>query len=117
MFSHLSRKLWELKDGATSFAFEQWAARKIEPYARMIELKIDSQTKAVTLVLQPHGEKEPIRVEIEQYELLSTVEGTKIVVRKIKVSRAWMQLLAEQFVLGRSFVIPQEYAAALRLVL
>ncbi len=117
MFSNLSRKLWALKDSAASFGLEKWAARKLEPYARMIDLKIDSQTKAATIVLQPHGEKEPIRVEIERYEILTTAEGTKLVVRKIKVSRAWMQLLAEQFLLGRSFDIPAEYASGLRLIL
>lgn len=117
MFSNLSRKLRDLKDGATSFALGQWVARKLEPYARMIELKIDSQNKAATLILQPHGEKEPICVEIQEYELINSAESAQIVVRKIKVSRAWMQLLAEQFVLGRPFPLPKEYAAALRLVL
>ena len=105
-----------LKDRAVSLAVRQLLAPRLAPYGEMLSLQLDSQNKTLSLELLPKGEREPIRVTLAGYEI---VEGDppRLRVRAATASREWVEVLANQFLVGRTVDLPANLLPVLRLLL
>jgi len=62
------------------------------------------------------GEKEPLHVKINNYELREDGGKYYLVANDIITSRAWMNTVASQYLSGQKLEIPAEYAHMLKLV-
>lgn len=83
-------------------------------YGTMTQLRIDNANKKIDLELLLEGEKEPIAVHVANYELDA---GGELRLTDISVSRAWMNLLAQELVANKPLPIPASMVKWLRMVL
>lgn len=113
MFNFLN----SLKDRGISKAAKVFIQGKVERYGDMIELKIDSRKKRIELMLQLKGEDSPISVEVSEYLFMEN-EGTfYIQIGKLNSSKEWLNLLAEDFVVGKKIELPSQFKNTLKMFL
>jgi hypothetical protein len=105
------------KDSSVSFILEKALAPKLERYGRLVRLKVDSRAKTATVEVVPKGEPNSVTIWIEKYELTEKSTGTFIVVQRASASREWLGLLIEDFLIGRPWEVPAQYASYVRLAI
>jgi len=84
---------------------------------RMLKLQVDSASKTIKLELGPKGEDAPIQVEIQSYRVDEQDGATSIFINQITSDRPLYNLALQTFVAGKSFVVPADAAAWLKLFL
>ncbi|MHC1764280.1 MAG: hypothetical protein AB9869_08235 [Verrucomicrobiia bacterium] len=109
--------LQDQKDSTVSFVLEKVLRKKVERYGRLVEFKLDSRSAQASITLALHGEADPVTIWIDEYHLISHRDGTSVSIAKARTSREWLTLLVQDFLLGRAFPIPAEYASYVKLVL
>jgi hypothetical protein len=105
------------RDSSVSYVMEKLIAKQLEPYGRVVDLRIDSGRKQVELDLLLKGELEIISLFIDAYELRQEADTTYFAIKRVRASREWIQLLTQQFLLGKRFLIPHNYATVAKLIL
>ena len=105
-----------MKDAALSKSAKAALNSYMKEYGRMLKLELDSKSKKVMLEVMLEGEKEPLQVELERYEL--TEEGGKHYLKAygIHTSRAWINTVAATYLEGKAFEVPPQYVQMLKLV-
>ncbi len=109
--------LHDRKDSSVSLVLEKFLQKKIERYGRLIELKIDSRQRTASVRLILKGEHESVTVLIERYELSDQSGQMSVILRQASSSREWLTLLLQDFVLNKPVVVPEQYAAYVKLAL
>ena len=82
-------------------------------YGQITSLEIDSRDKSLHVEVLLRGEKEPIRVEVQKYEISTQGERTCFIAREIETSRAWITTLAEQQLVGRPIPLPPQLSGVI----
>ena len=82
----------------------------LAPYGKATDLRLDSRERTAEIVLELHGEREPVHVRVGRYEFSRVGEETFVTIGDVETSRAWMTELAVRNVVGRTLKIPREYA-------
>jgi len=82
-------------------------------YGEITSLEIDSADKTLHVEVLLKGEKEPLRVEILQYEILEQDGRPSFIARKVSTSREWITTLAERQLIGRPIPLPQQLSGLL----
>jgi len=110
--------LRSIKDKTASSALGMAVNHYLGRYGSMKKIIIDSDRKAITLELELKGEREPILVVVEEYEIVSQGGSTYLVAGRISTSREWLTVLAESLLQGRKLPLPDKIPDnLLRLVL
>ena len=106
----------KMKDSALSKGLKVAINYKVKGYGEMIRLNLDSDAKMIELELMLEGEKEPLYVKVNHYELGE--EGGKhyLIAKDIVTSRAWINTVAAQYLHGQKLEIPEAYAKLLKVV-
>ena len=112
----LASWLHKQKDSTVSFLAERALQHYLKRYGRMLKFYLDSRNKTAQCEILLAGEKDPITVLIQEYELKNTGTGTVIVIRKATASREWLHLVMQDFLLGKEFPLPDKFAPALKLL-
>jgi hypothetical protein len=86
-------------------------------YGEVIDFCLKSETREIHLKVLLVGEKEPIDVDIEGYELIDDEVSPCIVIKKCATSRQWMTVLAEKFLYEKALPIPKEKFALVKSIL
>jgi hypothetical protein len=73
----------------------------------MTTLQIDSTNKRASLDLDLKGETQPLHVTINRYEVTSSGEKTFIEIKGFNTSREWINSVADGFLKGRKFEVPE----------
>ncbi|MCW1912624.1 hypothetical protein OJ996_03495 [Luteolibacter sp. GHJ8] len=94
------------KDSLASSAAKSLLAGRIERYGRLIELRIRSREKIIRVEILLAGESEELKIEVERYRVTESGGSHAIVIERIRASRQWVQLLLEDFVVGKPLPIP-----------
>lgn len=94
------------KDRAVSAAATGKISRKLDGYCDMFKLNVDSQAKVLTVEAMPKGETEMVRVEVLGYRLEREDGRIVLFFEEVRVSRAWMQSLAETFLPEKKLALP-----------
>ena len=90
---------------------------KATPYEAIFEkLTVPYDPKMIELELMLEGEKEPLHVKVNRYELREEGSRYYLVAEDIVTSRAWINTVAVQYLHGQKFEIPAEYAKLLKVV-
>jgi hypothetical protein len=116
MFANLKNVINQGKDRAISAAIVQAFNHKLKEYGEVLEFNLNSKEKTITLEVMLDGEKEPLHVKVNSYEILNEGDKSYIVAKDIVTSRAWINTLASQHLNNQKFEIPAEYANILKMV-
>ncbi len=98
--------LGSIKDSLASSAAKALLAGRIQRYGTLTELRIRSGEKTLAVEMLLTGEKEPIRIEVGRYRITGVSGAFKITLENVTATREWIQLLLEDFVVGKTFPIP-----------
>jgi hypothetical protein len=82
----------------------------LEPYGRITSLKLDSGSGELDVTMDLKGEIEPVRVHIQEYELINESGGMYLLIHRVVTSRPWLTALAENLAVGRKLELPSEVA-------
>lgn len=80
----------------------------LKPYGRIIDLKLDSEARTLIVTLELKGEREPVQIDVQEYELAKKGGRLWLVIKKVSTSREWLTELARRFAVGRQFELPPE---------
>jgi hypothetical protein len=101
------------KDSLASSAAKSLLAGRIERYGRLTELRIRSREKTIRVEMILAGEVEELKIEVERYRVTGAAGAHALVIERILASRHWVQLLLEDFVVGKPIPIPSIALVAL----
>jgi hypothetical protein len=102
------------KDNLSSFSGEQIIKGAVERYGELLDFKLNSTAKSIYIKLLPKGEKEPVEVNVNRYEVIEQSGKLFIHIHDIKASREWISLLAKDYVIKNRIEVPGNYASIVR---
>jgi hypothetical protein len=82
----------------------------LQPYGRVTSLSLNSDSRELDVTLELNGESAPLRVHIQEYELIEEAGKIFLIIHRLVTSRAWLTALAENIALGRKLELPGEVA-------
>ena len=85
----------------------------LKPYGQATDLKLNSTNKTLEVTVALRGESTPIRVEVQDYELMDEGGKTFVVLKRVTTSREWMTELAQKFLAGKRLEVPAEVSSML----
>ena len=83
------------------------------PYGTVKELKIDTTRHTLDIEAELKGESEPVRIQIQEYEIIEENGTAFVVLKGITTSREWLTTLAQNYGEGRRIEIPESVRAYL----
>jgi hypothetical protein len=105
------------KDAILSRFLEKTLFFTIREYATMLNLKLNSQKKTIELEILLKGEQEPLKIMVNEFELLARDGKHLLCFRKITASREWIDILTRQYLQNLEIEIPEKVAKALTLII
>jgi hypothetical protein len=66
----------------------------LQPYGRITDFKLNSESRELDVTVELNGEVEPLRVHIEEYELIEEAGKIFLIVHRVVTSRTWLTALA-----------------------
>ncbi len=102
-----------IKDSLASGAAKALLAGRIERYGRLLDLRIRSREKTLSAVIQLAGESEEVRIEVGRYRVTGASGSFALVIEEVAASREWLQLLLEDFLVGKPLPLPNLATLAL----
>ena len=97
-----------LKDSVAAAAATVKLKPLLKDYCDMLRVELDSRGKVLVLEGPPKGEAEAIRVELVGYSLEREDGRPVLRFEELRVSREWMQRLAEVFLKDKRIELPDE---------
>ena len=91
-----------------SFMAEKVLAKRVEPYGKLLDVKIQSGANSASIKLLLKGETEPVALQIDEYRLFEEGADAYLEVKRASASREWLHLLIQDFLVGRRFSIPDQ---------
>ena len=107
----------QVKDSGASTAINRWLARELADYGEVLDFRISSADRNAELHVLLKGEKEPLTVRIEKYELSSVGDEDFIIVKAAHTSREWVDAVLRNFLIDKRHKIPAQYASMAKMVL
>ncbi len=102
-----------IKDSLASSAAKAMLAGRIERYGRLLDLRIRSREKTIGAVMTLAGESDEVRIEVTRYRVVASGGEYALVIESITTSREWLQLLLEDFLVGKPIPVPSVATLAL----
>jgi len=106
-----------LKDKALSKAVIAAVNLKIKEYGKMLKLNLDSTNKTIELEIMLKGEKEPLKVFVNSYEISEEDGKYFLYAKDIKTSREWINIIAENYLKGEKIELPEKIAKTLQILI
>ena len=79
----------------------------LQPYGRITDFKLNSESRELDVTVELNGEVEPLRVHIEEYELIEEAGKIFLIVHRVVTSRTWLKALATNLAVGRKVELPE----------
>jgi hypothetical protein len=102
-----------IKDSLASSAAKAMLAGRVERYGRLLDLRIRSREKTIGAVLMLAGESDEVRIEVTRYRIIASGGEHALVIESITASREWLQLMLEDFLVGKPIPVPSVATLAL----
>jgi hypothetical protein len=113
-FSTMMRDMFGgIKDSLTSSAAKSFIAARITRYGNLTELRINSREKTILADVLLQGEAEPIRIEVSRYRIVMKDGEPLLMIEAVRASRAWLDNLLEDLLVGRELPVPSMALVAL----
>jgi hypothetical protein len=81
--------------------------RVLKPYGELLNFKFNSSQRSAEGEIMLKGETQPVRLRIGSYDLVEENGRTFAIINDLVTSREWMTRLAQQFVVGKRFELPE----------
>ena len=107
----------QVKDSGASTAIQSWLARELADYGEVLDFRIDSAGRSAELHVLLKGEKEPLTVTIENYEISSQGTEDFIIVKGAHASREWVNAVLRKFLIDKKHKIPAQYSSTAKMIL
>ncbi len=104
------------KDSSVSLIAERMLRKYVEPYGHLIGCALNSRERTASATVLLKGEAEPIRIDVQEYELGQLGTKSFVTVKRIQATRPWLTALLQDFVVGRRLDIPDQYASYVRML-
>lgn len=95
-----------MKDGALGIGLRKFFNEKFGEYGDVQDCVVDTKAGRVTAQVIMRGERDPITITINRYEMVNEDGKTFFTVRQVTTSRAWITLLLNKVLDGRRFEVP-----------
>lgn len=105
--------LGNLKDSIASSAAKKLLEGKIDRYGRIVDLRIRSKAKMIYVEVLLTGEEKEICIDISKYRITGKAGEHVLTVEEAQCSREWLQLLIQDFLVGKPIPVPSVALIAL----
>ena len=105
------------KDIALSTAIKMAINKVITKYGSVVKLELDSQEKKIDLEVFLKGEKDILKVKVNQYSIEEKNHKNFLILKDVKTSREWLNLVIKNYLSSQEFEIPNEYAKIVKAVI
>jgi hypothetical protein len=102
-----------IKDSLSSAAAKSLLASRLDRYVNLTELKIRSRDRTISAELILEGEEVPITILIESYRIAGVSGAHTLTVEKLTTSKAWLQNLLDDLIVGKPLPVPSIVLLAL----
>jgi hypothetical protein len=107
--------------GAKDWLMEKTAAAVLnqsvlKPYGTLTRLRLDTTNRSVEADLELLGETQPVRIHVQEYELIEEDGRASIMIKRITTSRDWLTTLARDFAVDRKFDLPDSVRSFLPMI-
>ncbi|MDD3762879.1 MAG: hypothetical protein PHP86_06280 [Nevskiales bacterium] len=96
-----------MKDSALSVGLKAFFNDKFGEYGEVQDCTVDTSAGRVRAHVLMRGEREPITIVIERYEIEQEGSHVYFVIRELATSREWITKLLNRVLDGRRFEVPQ----------
>ena len=103
----------DLKDMAMSALATPVLGKYIQPYGKLEVLNINSAEKRIVIQVLPKGEERSVTVTVCGGAIVSANGKQFFAWESVRVSRTWIEQLAEDFLPEKRIVLPEAAAAIL----
>ena len=105
------------KGQAVSMAARQFLNAYLEKYGTMVNLSIQPDTKTITAEILLKGEASAIKLTLGGYDIGGTPGKPTLSVASATASREWLQVVLNEFLVGKPIDLPPKAAPLLKLLL
>jgi len=105
------------KDIALSRTIKIVINKVIAKYGNIIKLQLDSQEKEMNLEVFLKGEEDILQVKINKYYIKNENHKNFLILKEVKTSREWLNLLIEDYLSSQKFEIPSEYTKIVKAII
>lgn len=82
----------------------------------MSDVSIDTSTSEIRVRLELVGEPTPVEIHVRNYTIEQQGERATVTIGDATASREWLTELLREFVVGKTFVIPDRAAVLMKLL-
>ena len=82
----------------------------------MSDVSIDTSTREIRVSLELVGETTPVEIHVRHYSIEQQGERATVTIGDATASREWLTELLREFVVGKTFVIPDRAAVLMKLL-
>ncbi len=95
-----------MKDGAIGVAIKTWVNDRYGEFGEVRDLSVDTAASRIVAKMMMRGEREPITVTVERYELVEEAGKVFLTIRELTTTRDWITRLLNKLLDGRRFELP-----------
>ena len=104
------------KDAAIASGLRGFFNSKYSRFGQMTDVSVDTSKREVRVRLELVGEETPVDIHVKDYRLEEQGARATVTVGDATASREWVSELLREFVVGRTFVLPERAAAIVKLL-
>lgn len=102
------------KDNISSMAAEKYLSQYIQKYGKLLDFQLNSQQKKIDLKVQLLGEVSNVEINIGSYSIIEEQNKSFVKINQISTSREWLNLVLNDYIKGRTFELPEQYAGIIK---
>lgn len=109
--------LSKIKDKTISKAIQVVIDSQIKKFGKMLKFNLDSKNKKIELEVMLDGEKEPLNVKINNYEIKEAEGKYHLIAKDITTSKKWINVIISEYLNEKKLEIPSKYLKILKLII
>ena len=82
--------------------------QSIKEFGQLVELKIDNRSKSVTVSILLNGESLPMKLRIDEYEIIRDNSSAGILIKDASSDKPWLNSIIKKFVIGKALKVPAD---------
>jgi hypothetical protein len=83
----------------------------------MLNLKVDSETKSLSMELMLKGEFEQLKVAIGKYSIIEEDDKLFLKIEELSTNREWLNIIIDTYLKENKIELPKKYASLLEIAL
>lgn len=95
-----------MKDGALGLALKAYLNDRLSDYGEVLDCSVDTTKSRISVRALLKGERDPINVAVERYELTREGERVYATLHAFSSSRPWITMLVSKVFTGKRYKLP-----------